>query len=189
MFNKGILLVFIIVFLISCSDNKEPVLIIGKTSDNESITITKETENFMINDNLAYILTTEIPFNTSKITRRIYKGQVYRDLVNRESIDLEITPDTTQIRDIINIKDIVRKHGWGHFMLIFIINDTVIAKKSFIIEKSRSEAKSPVKQTVIVKKPEQITIVTEDKETEINSRPVISKPISPSVSPSEMMNE
>jgi hypothetical protein len=133
-FNIIKLLLVLIFFYIDCTGDKGPVIKLGKIFDKEKIEVSDENNTFKINDNFAYSLSQSEPFNSEIITRRFYHGKEYIDMIQKESIDINIKPDTKRIGESIPVEKLVQKFGSGDYLLLFIIKDFVIAKKSFYIE-------------------------------------------------------
>ena len=121
-------------FLVGCSGNTGPAIKIGKVLDESQMKVSEETDVFNRNDNFAYSLSQTKPFDAKIITRRFYQGKVYVDMILKESVDMEIKPGTTAIGEAIPVSKIIYKYGSGDYMLLFTIDETVIAKKTFVIE-------------------------------------------------------
>jgi hypothetical protein len=135
----GKILIFILFILVTgCGQPKPPVLELGKSINTDKNEIIEATNTFEINDNIFYVFKDEAPFASDAVTRRIYKGDVYADLLQKESIDIKIEPGTKVISGSINAKEITAKFGTGDYMLLFIINNSVIAKKAFTVSVNKS---------------------------------------------------
>ncbi len=173
--NGTIVTLFTVISFISCSAvaEKESVLTIGKRSDKSKSELLDGSDIFTQNDTLEYILKLNDSYDADIITRRIYKGKEYIDLNQMESVDLKYQPNEMIIKGSIPVENLINKYGSGSFMLLFIVNKSVIAKRPFLIQPSNSYKALPdVSKTTAEKK---------KREMEIE------KPLKPDVSPGDMM--
>ncbi len=172
-FHFLILLTALIALNINCTGNKGPVIKIGKTFDNEKIEVSEQTNIFRRNDNFAYTLSQNKPFDSLIITRRFYQGKEYVDMIQKESIDINIKPGTKKIWESIPVEKLIQKYGSGDYLLLFIINDYVIAKQKFNIdEKAILTPKlqnNPIKQGITQIIPEKAAPVMQGNPSTINS--------------------
>ncbi len=134
MHKLNIIILILCIFNINCIGNKEPIIKLGKVFDNTKIEVSDETDVFNRNDNFAYTLSQKEPFNAEIINLRFYQGKEYIDMIRKESVDIIIKPGTKKIGDSIPVEKLIQKYGSGNYLILFTINDSVIAKKSFIIE-------------------------------------------------------
>lgn len=132
---KSIIIVLVTAFFfIDCSGDKIPVIKLGKNFNKTTLEVSQETDKFTRDDNFSYSLSQKNPFDASVITRRFYKGKVYIDMIRIDSVDIKINPDTKKIGDSIPLREMMYKFGGGNYMILFIIDDSVIAKKAFTVE-------------------------------------------------------
>jgi hypothetical protein len=90
-------------------------------------------------------------------------------MIQKESIDIPIKPGTKKIGESITVEKLVQKYGSGNYLLLFIIKNYVIAKKSFVIEeKTLITAKIPneqIKRELMQTKPEKTMQVIPESPT------------------------
>jgi uncharacterized protein YfaS (alpha-2-macroglobulin family) len=70
-------------------------------------------------------------------------------MIRLESIDINIKPDTKKIGESIPVREMFYKYGGGNYMLLFIINDSVIAKKAFTVDGPEVKIQKPVDQQMM----------------------------------------
>jgi hypothetical protein len=202
--NFFMLSLVIFVLNIYCGGDKGPEIKLGKVFDKEKIEVSEQTNTFKRNDNFAYTLSQAEPFNTEIITRRFYQGKEYIDLIQKESTDINIKPDTKKIGESIPVEKLVQKYGGGNYMLLFIIKDYVIAKKEFTIDekifRTAGIENDPIKKELMLAKPERVmpapenpSIVNMPEKKAINNE-ALNERLTPKkpeknipISPSEMM--
>lgn len=132
---KSIIITLLTAFLfIDCSGDKKPTIKLGKNFNKTTLEVSQETEKFTRDDNFSYSLSQKDPFDANIITRRFYKGKVYIDMIRIDSVDIKINPGTKKIGDSIPLREMMYKYGGGSYMILFIIDDSVIAKKAFTVE-------------------------------------------------------
>jgi hypothetical protein len=182
MYRSNIFKLSLILFVLNiyCSENEGPEIKLGKVFNKEKIEVSEQTNTFKRNDNFAYTLSQSEPFNTEIITRRFYKGKEYIDLIQKESTDINIKPDTKKIGESIPVEKLVQKYGGGNYMLLFIINDEnymllfiindyVIAKKEFTIDekifKTAGIENDPIKKELMQIKAEKAIQAAESTST------------------------
>jgi hypothetical protein len=129
-----IIIILLILFVTACSKNNGSVLKLGKGFNKENLAVSQETDFFTRNDNFAYSLSSKQPFGVETINRRLYKGKVYADLLLKESTIFKLLPDTKVIGDSFPAGNILNKYGNGNYMLLFVINDVVVARKAFSVQ-------------------------------------------------------
>ncbi|MBN2401484.1 MAG: hypothetical protein JXN64_03710 [Spirochaetes bacterium] len=134
MYKLSIILLVLIVFSINCNGNKEPVITLGKSFNKATLEVSDETDIFNRNDIFAYSLSQRDPFDVEIINQRIYQGKEYIDMIRKESVDITVPSGSSKIGDAIPVEKLIQKYGSGNFLLLFAINDSVIAKKAFVIE-------------------------------------------------------
>lgn len=149
MYKSIILVLLTAFFFIDCSGDKKPTIKLGKNFNKTTLEVSQETEKFTRDDNFSYSLSQKDPFDASVITRRFYKGKVYIDMIRIDSVDIKINPDTKKIGDSIPLREMMYKYGGGNYMILFIIDDSVIAKKAFTVEGPEINIPKPVDPNMI----------------------------------------
>jgi hypothetical protein len=153
MYKLIIIILVLFVININCTGDREPVIKLGKEFDKIKIEVSDETYNFHRNDNFAYTLSQKNPFTAEIITRRLYQGKEYIDMIRKESVDIDIIPGTKKIGESIPVEKLIQKYGSGNYLILFTINESVIAKKSFIVEgntlKPSNVTEKQVKQDIM----------------------------------------
>ncbi|MFH0975446.1 MAG: hypothetical protein V1874_06650 [Spirochaetota bacterium] len=134
MWKINIVILLVTIIFTNCSGTKEPIIKMGTELDKTKMEISGETSVFKQTDNFSYTLSQKKPFQYPVINRRFYKGNVYIDLLRLESKDITIESGSKKIGESIPVSQFVFKYGGGDYMLIFVVNEEVIAKKPFIIE-------------------------------------------------------
>ena len=129
-------IVFIMLFLLSlakCIKDK-PVIIMGTGLDTAAHRVTGESAAFTTNDAIAFALVQEEPFDVREITARIYRGRTIYELVRVFNEEIPVGPDAKMIEKSIAAWELSAKHGTGDYLLLFMIDNRVVARKNFVIK-------------------------------------------------------
>lgn len=132
------------IIAVGCSYGGRPAISLGTGIDEKTSGVTGFTDRFLLKDTIAYSLTQNRPFGFSGITLRFYKGKNIFEMERIVNEDISLVPEAKSLTRSIPVWKLAGKYGAGDYMILFMKNDVVIAKKMFVIEVPRQIVAAPI---------------------------------------------